>query len=675
MAVAGSGGKIGSSANELFVKLFDQTTGLFSHKGLYDSVGARNGNEFFNKIRDLDNSGYDTFRNKYYGVIPEEIMGGIEKIRKEQITVENFEKLNINKSVADSADDAVKNAKNIDEASSTQKAEPDTPNKPNQLDEAENFAKKDGDELANGSKEGGKKTFKERINSGAQKMIKTAGFSIGGLLTALAGAAAMWYFLPDDQKEWLKKFMGFGDDGKKDYSKDDPLFVAKQDKYGQIYSLNLYDGKTFVRWEETDANGNKKEKFNQATVIDGQMYFLHGNPPEPCIWARGLKDEGYHWVKKDSDEFDELKAFAGTGGSYDEAMSMFEKCKDEQGRYLLYVASSGNDAQEVDRDNKVVRISDRAVQGRYEWKLANEELGRDPEANEKRKFAYLDPTTHEEGTYYGTLQGFERMQKFINEKDPNADASKKTTTNPNDTARSVMEILGFENLIPKETNNRNAGVSSDGVSDILDKTRNSTPGASNMTMLGYDGYTFGVDQNYVYVSKDGEYTDKKVELNEVIQLMEMNRERNFSQANVYHYAAYMIDDQKRKEEEVFKDPEVIEKLKSKKVTEEELKNYRNSWWGDEFISNKSILDIMLNKLLYTRDFYDKYESEKKENTKYRDNSELQNIVKKDYGMAHEALEENYPLIQNDETFAPNTDGITPHTLPPIKKNPTIWGVD
>lgn len=672
--MAGSGTKILSNAGESSVKFFDQATGLFSHKGLYDSVRAKDGNEFFNKIRGLDDDQYIRFKDQYHDVIPKEIMGGIEKIRKEQITVENFEKLNINKSVADSADDAAKNAKNIDEAPSTQKAEPDTPKKTNQLDETEDLAK--GDDLAKGSKEGGKKTFKERITSGAQKMIKTAGFSIGGLLTALAGAAAIWYFLPDDQKEWLKKFMGFGDDGKKDYSKDDPLFVAKQDKYGQIYSLNLYDGKTFVRWEETDANGNKKEKFNQATVIDGQMYFLHGNPPEPCIWARGLKDEGYHWVKKDSDEFDELKALAGTGGSYDEAMSMFEKCKDEQGRYLLYVASSGNDAQELDSDNNVVRISNRAVQARYEKMLANEKLGQDPEANEKRKFAYLDPTTHEEGTYYGTLQGFEKMKKnFIDEKDPNSDRSNKTINDPNDTAKNVMGILGLENLIPEETNNRNAGVSSDGVSDILSKTRNSTPGASNMTMLGYDGYTFGVDQNYVYVSKDGEYTDKKIKLDEVIQLMEMNRERNFSQANVYHYAAYMIDDQKRKEEEVFKDPEVIEKLKSKKVTEEELKNYRNSWWGDEFISNKSILDIMLNKLLYTRDFYDKYESEKKENTKYNDNSELQNIVKKDSGMAHEALEENYPSIQNDEDLTHSPDGITPHTPPPIKKNPTIWGVD
>lgn len=645
--------------------------GKLDFTDFYKTFGSKNSTEFGKNIQGMDQKSFDYLReNLAKDGVPDYIRGAVDDLRDRKIKIEDFEK-----TVADQADTAGKNAaKNPEEASSAQKAEPDTPKKTNQLDEAEDLAK--GDDLAKGSKEGGKKTFKERITSGAQKMIKTAGFSIGGLLTALAGAAAIWYFLPDDQKEWLKKFMGFGDDGKKDYSKDDPLFVAKQDKYGQIYSLNLYDGKTFVRWEETDANGNKKEKFNQATVIDGQMYFLHGNPPEPCIWARGLKDEGYHWVKKDSDEFDELKALAGTGGSYDEAMSMFEKCKDEHGRYLLYVASSGNDAQELDSDNNVVRISNRAVQARYEKMLANEEIGHDVEANGKRNFVYLDPTTHQEGIYHGTLQNFEKMKKnFIDEKDPNSDRSNKTINDPNDTARSVMENLGFENLIPKETNNRNAGVSSDGVSEILGKTRNSTPGASNTTMLGYEGYTFGVDQNYVYVSKDGEYTDKKVELNEVIQLMEMNRERNFSQANIYHYAAYMIDDQKRKEEEVFKDPEVIEKLKSKKVTEEELKNYRNSWWGDEFISNKSILDIMLNKLLYTRDFYDKYESEKKETAKYNDNSELQNIVKKDSGMAHEALEENYPSIQNDEDLTHSPDGITPHTPPPIKKNPTIWGVD
>ena len=668
MAGPGSGTRILSNAGESSVKFLDQATGLFSHKALYTDVGARDGKEFFNKIRDLDNSGYDTFRNKYHDDIPPEIMNGIEKIRKNEINVENFENLNINKGVADQADTVGKNAKNTEESSSAQRTD--------NLDEAGNIARRDGDELANGSREGGKKTFKERITSGAQKMIKTAGFSIGGLLAALAGAAAIWYFLPDDQKEWLKKFVGFGDDGKKDYSKDDPLFVAKQDKYGQIYSLNLYDGKTFVRWEETDANGNKKEKFNQATVIDGQMYFLHGNPPEPCIWAKGSDGEGYQWIKKGSVEFEKLKALAGTGGSYDEAMSMFEKFKDENGRYLLYVASSGNDAQELDRDNNVVRISNRAVQARYEKMLASEYLGRDAYANGERNFVYLDPTTHEKEIYHGTPQGFESMkEKFI--KDPNADNSNKTMTNPNDTARNVMESLGFENLIPKETNNRNTGVSSDGVSDVLSKTRNSTPGASNTTMLGYDGYTFGVDQNYVYVSKDNEYTDKKIKLDEVIRLMEMNRERNFSQANVYHYAAYMIDDQKRKEEEVFKDPEVIEKLKSKKVTEEELKNYRNSWWGDEFISNKSILDIMLNKLLYTRDFYDKYESEKKEkeNTKYNDNSELQNMVKEEYVMAHEALEENYPPIQNNENLTHSPDGITPDTPPPIKKNPTIWGVD
>ena len=629
----------------------------------YHKYSFNNTDDFGKRVKELNGAAFDNLKQKLFdeGASPSQIKA-LEEFKKGEIDATAFESR-----FADSADDAVKNAKNA-EASSAQRAD--------NLDEAGNIARRDGDELANGSREGGKKTFKERINSGAQKMIKTAGFSIGGLLTALAGAAAMWYFLPDDQKEWLKKFVGFGDDGKKDYSKDDPLFVAKQDKYGQIYSLNLYDGKTFVRWEETDANGNKKEKFNQATVIDGQMYFLHGNPPEPCIWARGLKDEGYHWVKKDSDEFDELKALAGTGGSYDEAMSMFEKCKDEHGRYLLYVASSGNDAQELDSDNNVVRISNRAVQARYEKMLANEEIGHDVEANGKRNFVYLDPTTHQEGIYHGTLQNFEKMKKnFIDEKDPNSDRSNKTINDPNDTARSVMENLGFENLIPKETNNRNAGVSSDGVSEILGKTRNSTPGASNTTMLGYEGYTFGVDQNYVYVSKDGEYTDKKVELNEVIQLMEMNRERNFSQANIYHYAAYMIDDQKRKEEEVFKDPEVIEKLKSKKVTEEELKNYRNSWWGDEFISNKSILDIMLNKLLYTRDFYDKYESEKKETAKYSDNSELQKNVKEDYVMAHEALEENYPSIQNDEDLTHSPDGITPHTPPPIKKNPTIWGVD
>lgn len=645
--------------------------GKLDFTDFYKTFGSKNSTEFGKNIQGMDQKSFDYLReNLAKDGVPDYIRGAVDDLRDRKIKIEDFEK-----TVADQADTAGKNAaKNPEEASSAQKAEPDTPKKTNQLDEAEDLAK--GDDLAKGSKEGGKKTFKERITSGAQKMIKTAGFSIGGLLTALAGAAAIWYFLPDDQKEWLKKFMGFGDDGKKDYSKDDPLFVAKQDKYGQIYSLNLYDGKTFVRWEETDANGNKKEKFNQATVIDGQMYFLHGNPPEPCIWARGLKDEGYHWVKKDSDEFDELKALAGTGGSYDEAMSMFEKCKDEHGRYLLYVASSGNDAQELDSDNNVVRISNRAVQARYEKMLANEEIGHDVEANGKRNFVYLDPTTHQEGIYHGTLQNFEKMKKnFIDEKDPNSDRSNKTINDPNDTARSVMENLGFENLIPKETNNRNAGVSSDGVSEILGKTRNSTPGASNTTMLGYEGYTFGVDQNYVYVSKDGEYTDKKVELNEVIQLMEMNRERNFSQANIYHYAAYMIDDQKRKEEEVFKDPEVIEKLKSKKVTEEELKNYRNSWWGDEFISNKSILDIMLNKLLYTRDFYDKYESEKKETAKYSDNSELQKNVKEDYVMAHEALEENYPSIQNDEDLTHSPDGITPHTPPPIKKNPTIWGVD
>ena len=645
--------------------------GKLDFTDFYKTFGSKNSTEFGKNIQGMDQKSFDYLReNLAKDGVPDYIRGAVDDLRDRKIKIEDFEK-----TVADQADTAGKSAaKNPEEASSAQKAEPDTPKKTNQLDEAEDLAK--GDDLAKGSKEGGKKTFKERITSGAQKMIKTAGFSIGGLLTALAGAAAIWYFLPDDQKEWLKKFMGFGDDGKKDYSKDDPLFVAKQDKYGQIYSLNLYDGKTFVRWEETDANGNKKEKFNQATVIDGQMYFLHGNPPEPCIWARGLKDEGYHWVKKDSDEFDELKALAGTGGSYDEAMSMFEKCKDEHGRYLLYVASSGNDAQELDSDNNVVRISNRAVQARYEKMLANEEIGHDVEANGKRNFVYLDPTTHQEGIYHGTLQNFEKMKKnFIDEKDPNSDRSNKTINDPNDTARSVMENLGFENLIPKETNNRNAGVSSDGVSEILGKTRNSTPGASNTTMLGYEGYTFGVDQNYVYVSKDGEYTDKKVELNEVIQLMEMNRERNFSQANIYHYAAYMIDDQKRKEEEVFKDPEVIEKLKSKKVTEEELKNYRNSWWGDEFISNKSILDIMLNKLLYTRDFYDKYESEKKETAKYSDNSELQKNVKEDYVMAHEALEENYPSIQNDEDLTHSPDGITPHTPPPIKKNPTIWGVD
>lgn len=635
---------------------------------LYSKIGSNNAVDFGKRIQELNEAAFTNLKQKFFdgGASPNQIKA-IEEFKNGKIDASDFERR-----FADSADDVGKDAKNAEEVSPSQKAEPDTPKKTNQLDEAEDLAK--GDDLAKGSKEGGKKTFKERITSGAQKMIKTAGFSIGGLLTALAGAAAIWYFLPNDQKEWLKKFVGFGDDGKKDYSKDDPLFVAKQDKYGQIYSLNLYDGKTFVRWEETDANGNKKEKFNQATVIDGQMYFLHGNPPEPCIWAKGSDGEGYQWIKKGSVEFEKLKALAGTGGSYDEAMSMFEKFKDENGRYLLYVASSGNDAQELDRDNNVVRISNRAVQARYEKMLASEYLGRDAYANGERNFVYLDPTTHEKEIYHGTPQGFESMkEKFI--KDPNADNSNKTMTNPNDTARSVMENLGFENLIPKETNNRNAGVSSDGVSDILDKTRNSTPGASNMTMLGYDGYTFGVDQNYVYVSKDGEYTDKKVKLDEVIQLMEMNRERNFSQANVYHYAAYMIDDQKRKEEEVFKDPEVIEKLKSKKVTEEELKNYRNSWWGDEFISNKSILDIMLNKLLYTRDFYDKYESEKKETAKYNDNSELQNIVKKDSGMAHEALEENYPSIQNDEDLTHSPDGITPHTPPPIKKNPTIWGVD
>lgn len=631
--MAGPGTKILSNAGESSVKFFDQATGLFNHKVLYDNVGARDGNEFFNRIKGLDDDQYVWFKNQYHDDIPPEIMDGIEKIRKNQIKVEDFENLNINKSIGDQTDTVGKNAKNTEEVSPSQKAEPDAPKKPNQLDEAEDLAKKDGDDLAKGSKEGGKKTFKERINSGAQKMIKTAGFSIGGLLTALAGAAAMWYFLPDDQKEWLKKFVGFGDDGKKDYSKDDPLFVAKQDKYGQIYSLNLYDGKTFVRWEETDANGNKKEKFNQATVIDGQMYFLHGNPPEPCIWARGLKDEGYHWVKKDSDEFEKLKALAGTGGSYDEAMSMFEKCKDENGRYLLYVASSGNDAQELDSDNNVLRISNRAVQGRYE-----------------------------------------KMQKdFIDGKDPKADRSNKTTTNPNDTARSVMNSLGFENLIPKETNNRNAGVSSDGVSDILDQTRKATPGASNTTMLGYDGYTFGVDQNYVYVSKDGEYSDKKVELNEVIQLMEMNRERNFSQANVYHYAAYMIDDRKRKEEEVFKDPEVIKRLEKEKVTKEELKNYMNSGWGDEFISNKSILDIMLNKFLYTRDFYSTYEAQQKQLAEAKDNPALQKEINEGFCKTFEHLKECYPSVENDEEFK-HVDSITPNTPPPTTRT-TAWGLE
>ena len=672
--MAGPGTKILSNAGESSVKFFDQATGLFNHKVLYDNVGARDGNEFFNRIKGLDDDQYVWFKNQYHDDIPPEIMDGIEKIRKNQIKVEDFENLNINKSIGDQTDTVGKNAKNTEEVSPSQKAEPDAPKKPNQLDEAEDLAKKDGDDLAKGSKEGGKKTFKERINSGAQKMIKTAGFSIGGLLTALAGAAAMWYFLPDDQKEWLKKFVGFGDDGKKDYSKDDPLFVAKQDKYGQIYSLNLYDGKTFVRWEETDANGNKKEKFNQATVIDGQMYFLHGNPPEPCIWARGLKDEGYHWVKKDSDEFEKLKALAGTGGSYDEAMSMFEKCKDENGRYLLYVASSGNDAQELDSDNNVLRISNRAVQGRYEKMLANEELGRDVDANGKRNFVYLDPTTHQEGIYHGTLQDFEKMQKdFIDGKDPKADRSNKTTTNPNDTARSVMNSLGFENLIPKETNNRNAGVSSDGVSDILDQTRKAKPGASNTTMLGYDGYTFGVDQNYVYVSKDGEYSDKKVELNEVIQLMEMNRERNFSQANVYHYAAYMIDDRKRKEEEVFKDPEVIKRLEKEKVTKEELKNYMNSGWGDEFISNKSILDIMLNKFLYTRDFYSTYEAQQKQLAEAKDNPALQKEINEGFCKTFEHLKECYPSVENDEEFK-HVDSITPNTPPPTTRT-TAWGLE
>ena len=663
-----------------FIKKTTSGADIVDHGMIKNIFGLGKGSDDYEKIvtnyKGMSSGAKDAIKNNLAKNIEDDKLRSIIQHELEKGDGKNLEK-NIDDYLATSnkPNQAPNGRLNeVDEASSTQKAEPDNAKKTSNLDDVEDVAKKDGDELANGSKEGGKKTFKERINSGAQKMIKTAGFSIGGLLTALAGAAAMWYFLPDDQKEWLKKFVGFGDDGKKDYSKDDPLFVAKQDKYGQIYSLNLYDGKTFVRWEETDANGNKKEKFNQATVIDGQMYFLHGNPPEPCIWARGLKDEGYHWVKKDSDEFEKLKSLAGTRGSYDEAMSMFEKCKDENGRYLLYVASSGNDAQELDSDNNVLRISNRAVQGRYEKMLANEELGRDVDANGKRNFVYLDPTTHQEGIYHGTLQDFEKMQKdFIDGKDPKADRSNKTTTNPNDTARSVMNSLGFENLIPKETNNRNAGVSSDGVSDILDQTRKATPGASDTTMLGYDGYTFGVDQNYVYVSKDGEYSDKKVELNEVIQLMEMNRERNFSQANVYHYAAYMIDDRKRKEEEVFKDPEVIKRLEKEKVTKEELKNYMNSGWGDEFISNKSILDIMLNKFLYTRDFYSTYEAQQKQLAEAKDNPALQKEINEGFCKTFEHLKECYPSVENDEEFK-HVDSITPNTPPPTTRT-TAWGLE